>query len=355
MQAGIHGCLVAGLAGRSDAQGVEQELHAAAGGLLRVSLFQGIRQFQQRIQAAGTGHDQVPQMRGQRTHEMQGVEALGKDFVQNQESMGIVALQEVVYQGEAVLIVQDIEVTDYVFILDIGSAESHGLVEDGEGVAHGAVGLGSDDMKGLVVYLHALLGGDPAQVPHHVRNGNPVEVIGLAPAEDGGENLVLLRGGQDENRVCRGLFQGFEKSVEGGLREHVHLVDDVHAVPAHLRRHLHLLHERLDVLYRIVGSGVQLVDAIGTALLEAHAGLTFPAGLHLRPGMGTVDHLGKDAGGSGFTHAPGAAEQVGMRQLPPLDGIGEGTCNVVLADQALEGVRPVFPGRYDIVAHRLQR
>ena len=73
---------------------------------------------------------------------------------------------------------------------------------------------------------------------------------------------MLFSGGQDEDGVCRGLFQGFEEGVEGTLGQHVNLIYYVHAVLSNLRRHLHLLHEGFDVLYGVVGRGVKLMDAV---------------------------------------------------------------------------------------------
>ena len=292
-------------------------------------------------------------MAGQGAHKVQGVEALGQDLVQGEEGAAVIAGQEVFHHLETVFVVQDIEVSDDVLVFDIRSAESHRLVKDGEGVTHSAIGLGGYHVEGFVVYLYAFLLCNAAEVSHHIRDGDAVEVIRLAAAQDGGENLVLLRGGQNEDGVCRGLFQRFEESVESGLGEHVDLVYDVYTVLSNLRRHLHFLHQGLDVLYRVVGGGVQLVDAVASAFLETHAGLTLATGLHFRTRVGAVDHLGKDTCRGGLTHSAGAAEKIGVGQLPPPDGVGQRAGNVVLANQGFEGIRPILPGRYNVVTHTL--
>ena len=243
---------------------------------------------------------------------MQGVEPFGKNLVQHQEGGGIVPAEEGVHQFEAVFVVQDVQVADNVLVFYLRAAEGHRLVKDGEGVTHGAVGLGGYYVQGFIVNVHPFFLGDATEVPHHVRNADAVEVVGLAAAQDGGENLVLLRGGQDEDGVCRRFLQGFEESIERRLGEHVNLVDDIHAVLSHLRRHLHLLHEGFDVLHGVVGGGIQFMDAVGSALLEAYAGFAFPAGLHVRPRIGAVDHFGENTRRGGFTHATRAAEKVCM-------------------------------------------
>lgn len=252
---------------------------------------------------------------------MKGVESLCKNLIKNGEALCIVSRKGGVHNGETVLVVQNAKVALYVLITHRSAAEGHRLVKDGEGVTHCAIGLGGYHVKGFVVYGYAFLFRYSAQVFHHIGDADTVEVVGLAAAEYGGEYLVLFRCGQDEDGVCRGLFQGFEEGVEGALGQHVHLIYDVHAVLSNLGRHLHLLHKGFDVLYGVIGSGVKLMDAIAATFLEGDAGFALPAGLHIRPGIGAVYHLCKDTSRGGLTHAAGPAEKVCVRQLPSLYGV----------------------------------
>ena len=63
---------------------------------------------------------------------------------------------------------------------------------------------------------------------------------------------MLLSSRKNEYGVCRRFLQSLEEGVEGRLRQHMYLVDDVDAVVSHLRRHSHLVHQGLDVLYTVV-------------------------------------------------------------------------------------------------------
>ena len=342
MQPLVGAGLVAGLAVRGDAERVVQELYTAAPGLGAILLLEGFGLVQQGLETAGAGHQQVAQMLAQGAYEMQGVEALVKDFVEQHKGGGIVAGQEGIHQTEAVLVVQHSEVTDNVFVLDVGATESYALVEQGEGVAHGAVGLLGYHMDALVVYLYSLSRCYGLDILGDIRDGDAVEVVGLAAGKYRGQNLVLLRGAEDEHCVGRRFLEGFEEGVEGLRGEHVDLVDDVHAVAPHLRRDLYLLQKGADVVHAIVGRGVELVDVVRAAFLERQAGFAFAAGLHILPRTGTVDGFGEDAGGAGFTHSAGAAEKVCMCQLTPLDGVLEGAGDIVLTNEGLERVGPVF-------------
>ena len=240
------------------------------------------------------------------------------------------------------LVVQDIEISDDVLILHIGTAKRHRLVENRERVTHRPVSLAGDDVERLVINIDILLGRDVAQIPHYVRNADTVEIVGLAPGQDRRQNLVLLGGRQDENRMCRRFLQRFQESIERRLGQHVDLVDDVYAVFSHLRRNLHLVHQRLDVLDTIVGRGIELMDAIRTSFLERNAGLALAARLHIRRRRRTVDGLGEDAGGTRLAHASRAAEEIGMRQFSPDNGVLQCFDNVILPDEILERIRAIF-------------
>ena len=343
MQARVDAGLVARFALRRDGERVIEELQRTLLRLGAVTLLQRGRQVQQRVQARRFADQQVPEMRAQRQHEMQGVEAFRKDLVESQQSRRIIAGDEGVHQLEGVFVVQDVEVAHHVLILDIGAAERHRLVEDGQRVAHRTVGLLGDDVQGLVVDRDPLLLRDGTKVGDDVRDGDAVEVVGLAAGQDGRDDLVLLGRGQDEYCVCRGLLEGLEEGVEGRGAQHVDLVDDIDAVPADLRRDLHLLQQGLDVIDAVVGRGIQLVDAEGAPFAERHAGLTLAARLEVGRRMGAVDRLREDAGGTGLADAPRTAEKVGVGDLAAGDGVLEGPGDDILADQALERVRPVFP------------
>ncbi len=146
---------------------------------------------------------------------MQGVEALGENLVESLEAERIVPSEEMVHKGEAVLVVEHIEVTDYIRIFHVSAAEGHRLVENGEGVPHSAVRLVGDDVERLVVDVDSLFPGHHPEVLHNVVHPDAVEIVGLATGEDGRKNLVLLGGRKDENRVCRRLLKGFKEGVEG--------------------------------------------------------------------------------------------------------------------------------------------
>ena len=117
-------------------------------------------------------------------------------------------------------------------------------------------------MEGLVIDIDIFLGGDSPEIADNVRDAYAVEIISLATRKDGRQNLMLLGGSQNEDGMCRRLLKSLEEGIERGLRKHMDLVNDKHAVPSDLRRDLHLLHQCLDVIDAVVGGSVKLVDAV---------------------------------------------------------------------------------------------
>ena len=257
-------------------------------------------------------------------------------------------------QVEVVFVVEYVEVLDHLLVGHLLAAEGDGLIKQGQGVPHGAVGFLGDDVHGVLTYRHTLLGGDALHVADHVLHADPVEVVGLATGEDGREDLVFFGGGQDEDGMGRRFFEGLEERIEGLLREHMHLIDDIDAVAADLRRDPHLVGQGADIVHRVVGGGVEFVDAVGTSLREGAARFAFTARFEVRTGVAAVDGLGEDAGGTGLAYAARAAEEVGVRQLAAQDRVLERPGDVLLAQQGLEAVGTVFPGRYDELFHNLQ-
>ena len=74
-----------------------------------------------------------------------------------------------------------------------------------------------------------------------VADSDSLKIKNLASRKDGWQHLVLFGGRQNKNGMRGRLLERFKECVERSLREHVHLVDDVDLVLAHLRSKTHLI------------------------------------------------------------------------------------------------------------------
>jgi len=286
--------------------------------------------------------------------EVEGVKAFGQHFVEEGERVNVVVMQEGVGEFKVVFVVEDVEVGNHLPVGDVIPAKGNGLVVEGQGISHRPVCFDSQHMQRFRLYLYLFVLGDLCEGTGHLCDANSVKVKNLTARQDGGQNFVFLGGGQDKEGVWGRLFQRLEKGVECGLREHVHLVDDIDAICANLRWNAHFFYKLPNIFYRIVGGGVQFVDAVGATFGEGAARFTHPARLHVGGGRKAVDGFGKDACASGFAHTSGAAKQVGVRQLFPQNGVLEGGGNIALPQNSIKTLWPVLPGRYNKMFHKRQ-
>ena len=159
---------------------------------------------------------------------------------------------------------------------------------------------------------------------------------------DRADDLVRLRGGEDETDVLRWLLHDLEQGVEALPRDHVRLVDDVDLVSVAHRPERRLLAQLAGVVDAPVGGGVDLDDVDGplTSGGELAARGALAAGLLGRP-LRTVEGPGQDASARGLAAPARAREEVGVVDPVVAQRRPERPGDVVLADDGREGVRPV--------------
>ena len=263
-------------------------------------------------------------MLGESLNEQSAIEPLVDNRVEQYHDVAHIINNREVDDLEVVLGIEHVEVLNHFVVGDIALTERSGLVEDGERIAHTAVGLLCDNSQSLFFILDAFLLSDGLQMVDRVADGHPFEIVDLTAAEDGRQDLMLLGRSEDEDDVCGWLLQRFQKGVESGCGKHVHLVDDEDLVSADLRRDTCLFHQRLDVFHTVVGGRIEFEDVQRTLLVKRLTALALIAGLTLGRGVLTVDGLGEDTGTSGLSHTARTAEEVGMGQFSALHGVLQG-------------------------------
>ena len=279
------------------------------------------------------------------------VEALGEHLVEQHHDVGGLVLERLVDDLEVVFAVEDIEVFEHLLVGDVALAEARRLVKDRQRVAHTAVGLLGYHVQRLGLCLDAFALSHHLEVVYDAGHGHAVEVINLATADDGGQYLVLLGGGEDEDDVGWRFLERLEEGVEGSRREHVYLVDDEDLVAAELGGDACLLHERLDVFYRVVAGGIELKDVVGALLVERLTALTLVARLSLGSGVHAVDGLGEDTRAGGLSHSSRTAEEVCVSEFAALHRILERSGKRRLSHHRVEAHRAVLAGGYNVFFH----
>ena len=140
-------------------------------------------------------------------------------------------------------------------------------------VAHSAVAKPRDKLRRVVVEGEPLLFRDIKQPRGAFLYVNAPEIEPLAARNYRRENLVQLGGCQDELNVLGRLLKRFQKRVECRGGEHMHLVDDVHAVFAAYRGVVYLIAKLAHVVNAVVACRVHFDDIRSGAAFDFAAAL----------------------------------------------------------------------------------
>ena len=116
--------------------------------------------------------------------------------------------------------------------VEVVAARRRRQLERAEGVAGRPATLFERAEDGRLADLQAGVGGHPADVRLELVHRQQVEPQVLGAAADGVADLLRIGGGQHEHHVRRRLLERLQQGGLGLLRQHVHLVEDVHLVPA---------------------------------------------------------------------------------------------------------------------------
>ena len=151
------------------------------------------------------------------------------------------------------------------------------------------------------------------------------------------------------------LLKRLEEGIESRRCEHVNLVNQVDLVGATRWGVGRVLAQGTNALDAIVARPVDLHDIEATPLGDFDTGIANTTGIvrgAVLVGL-TVQRLGKDACRGGLPDAARPDKEVGLGESIPRDGILESPGNVLLANDLLKFLRPVFSCK-DAVAHRRQ-
>ena len=131
----------------------------------------------------------------------------------------------------------------------------------------------------------------------------------------------------------------------------MHLIDDVELIPAVRRCVFDVLDDNLpDFIDLGVRSGIELEHIERVAGGNLFARVANPTRRD-RWSVNAVQRFRQDSRGRRFSGATRADKNVGMRQAVLLDGILERAGDVILSDDFVERLGPVFSGK-NRVAHR---
>ena len=189
-----------------------------------------------------------------------------------------------------------------VLLIDRVSAERNKLVQHGLSITHTAVCHSRDSKGSLLTEGHSLFGSDIHQMVRDDGARNGAKIKALAAGKDRRQNFVRLRCRKNKHHMRRRLLQRLEQSVEGLLREHVHLINVNDTVVAARRRKLHIVPQVTNVINTAIGGAVNLEHIQTAPLGNLPAHVLIRVKIHLRP-AGAVKSLGKNTRRGGLAGA----------------------------------------------------
>ena len=201
-------------------------------------------------------HQHIAHMRGQSVNKVARIKAFGNDVVNKYHDVAHLVLHGQVDNAEIVVAIKHVKVGNNAVVCKVALCKARSLVENRKRIAHAAVCFLGNYGQSLLFVSNSFVLGHAFKVVDDARDGHPFKVVNLATRQNGGQNLVFLGCGQDENDVCGRLFQCFKEGIKGRGGKHVHLVDDENLIFSHLRRDARLVHQRLNVLNRVVAGRV---------------------------------------------------------------------------------------------------
>ena len=219
------------------------------------------------------------------------------------------------------------------------AARTGDQLERRQGVTRRARPLADGGRDGVLADVESGVGGDPAHVLGQRVGSEQVEAQVLGAAADRVGDLLRVGGGEHEHDVARRFLQRLQQRRLGRLRQHVHLVEDVHLVPPG-RAQLGLLDQVAHRLDAVVAGGVELVHVVADAALDLEARCALAARLAVDRAL-AVEDLGEDAGRCGLAGAARPGEEVGLALTTARHGVAQRPHDVVLALDLGESPWPV--------------
>ncbi len=111
-------------------------------------------------------------------------------------------------------------------------AVSDGLIEQGQRIAHAALGGAGQMPKGGFLKIDLLGNQHRLQVGHDLLGHEVLQIELQAARQDGDRQLLRVGGSEQELDVGRRLLKRLEQRVETVGGQHVDLIDEVHLVSA---------------------------------------------------------------------------------------------------------------------------
>ena len=330
--------------GEEDVEEARQILFSELRGLIgQARAFIARRGNEIRIRAANAGDKQIAKMANRFAAEVLEILSVGDEAMDKAER-AIGGLRgdggnEIVEDtfGDDAQKLADLRVRDCF------AAIGDGLLKKRKAIAKAAFSGAGEDGYGAGFDGKFFFIDDAVDFAGNFLKGESAELEKLGAGFDGFDEIFGTRGGENEDNAVRRLFQSFQERVRGFVGELVRFVEDDDFVAAGGGSVANHFAKLADLVNAAVGGSVNFDD------IERVAGGNFAAGIAgaVRFGGGAlnaIQRLGENERGGSLADAADTGKNVRVSDAVRIDGVGESSGDVLLADNFAESLRAIFSG-----------
>ena len=254
---------------------------------------------------------------------------------------GQIARQNMPHQIDGGIARQNANTGSHAFLVNWLAAARCRAVENGQRITQGAVRQPRNHARAAVGQRNRFFLRDFLEPHRNVMRRNAAEIKPLTARQNRRRYLIDFCGCQNKQHVLRRLLQRLEQRIERALRQHMYLVDDVHALFDGRRCIPHFVTNVADVVYAVVGRCVNLDNIQNAAVHDAAARRTGAARV-TRLQIGAVDRTRQNFRTGRLAGAARAGEQIGMGQASAFQLRAKRIRDVPLSDHIGKFRRPPF-------------
>ena len=148
----------------------------------------------------------------------------------------------------------------------------------------------------------------------------------------------------------RRLFERLQQRIEAVVRQHVHLVDEIHLEASTTGCVLHILEQFAGIFYLGAGRGVDFDQVDETTFADLAAGAALATRGRSNAGF-AIKAAGEDTCDGGLADSTGTGEQVGVVQALVVECIDQRLQHMALPHQFAESARTPFACQ-NLITHR---
>ena len=223
----------------------------------------------------------------------------------------------------------------------VSGAECDGLIQQAKAIPHAAVRSSGQRPQAVGFRLEFFFAVNFLQLLVNLRHCQSLQVELQATRQHRHRQLLGIGGRQQELDMRGRFLQRLEQRVEGVIRQHVHLVDEVDLESPLRRRVLGVFHQFPGIVHPGARRRVHFDEIHEAAVVDCRTRIASAAGLG-NDAFRAIQRLGEYSSQRGLADTACTCEQVGMVEALRRERVHQRLDDVLLANHFRKASRPPF-------------